>query len=54
MATTAPHTPAEKGIALILALMALMLLSAIGLALALITSTEIAVASNYRDAQAVL
>jgi hypothetical protein len=51
---TARNTPAENGIALILALMALMLLSAIGLALALITSTEIAVASNYRDAQAVL
>lgn len=54
MAIAARHIPGEDGIALTLALMALLLLSAIGLALALITSTEIAVASNYRDAQAVL
>jgi hypothetical protein len=39
---------AESGVALIMALMALLLLTAIGLTLATSTSTEVQVAANYR------
>lgn len=44
----------ERGVALIIALMAMLLLSALGLALALTTSTELLVAGYYRSAQETL
>src|SRR5438093_10766776 len=40
----------ERGVALVLALMAILLLSALGLALVLTTSAESMIASNYRNA----
>ena len=39
----------EKGIALIVSLMAMMLMMALGMALVLTTTTETKIASNYRD-----
>jgi Tfp pilus assembly protein PilX len=39
----------ERGIALIVALMAMMLLTALGMALMLTTTTETMIAANYRD-----
>jgi Tfp pilus assembly protein PilX len=39
----------ERGIALVVALMAMMLLTALGLALMLTTTTETMIAANYRD-----
>ncbi len=45
---------AEGGAALLIALMALLLLSAFGLALVLVSSAEIATAANYRDREAAL
>lgn len=44
----------ERGVALIIALMAMLLLSALGLALVLTTSTELLVAGYYRSAQETL
>jgi hypothetical protein len=44
----------ERGVALVLALMAVALLSALGLALAVTTSTELLIAANYRNAQEAL
>lgn len=44
----------ERGVALIIALMAVLLLSALGLALVLTTSTELLVAGNYRNSQETL
>jgi hypothetical protein len=44
----------ERGIALIVALMALMLLTALGLALELTTSTETMIGGNYRNGQEAL
>lgn len=44
----------ERGVALIIALMAMLLLSALGLALVLTTSTELLVAGYYRNAQETL
>ena len=41
----------ERGVALIIALMAVLLLSALGLTLVLTTSTELLVAGNYRNSQ---
>ena len=49
--THVPRThprPREAGIALVLALMALMLLTFLGLTLAATTSTELQIATNYR------
>jgi hypothetical protein len=51
MRATMGSLSSERGVALILALMALLLLSAIGLALILLTSTEMLIASNFRDSQ---
>ena len=39
----------ERGIALVIALMAMLLMSALGLALMLTTTTETMIAANYRD-----
>ena len=39
----------EEGIALIIALMAVLLLSALGFALVMTTSTETMIATNYRN-----
>jgi PilX N-terminal len=44
----------ERGVALVLALMAVLLLSALGLALAATASTELLIASNYRNGQQAL
>src|SRR5216683_6005882 len=44
----------ESGFALILAILALMLLTTLGLALAAITSTELQIATNYRWSQQAL
>lgn len=44
----------ERGIALIIALMATMLLTALGVALVMVTSTETQIAANYRDGQEAL
>lgn len=44
----------ERGIGLIIALLATMLLTALGLALVALTNTETAMTSNYRDAQEAL
>jgi type IV pilus assembly PilX-like protein len=44
----------ERGVALLLALMAVALLSALGLALAATTSTELLIAANYRNGQEAL
>ncbi|MFB3854879.1 MAG: PilX N-terminal domain-containing pilus assembly protein [Vicinamibacterales bacterium] len=44
----------ERGIALVLTLMALALLSALGLALVLTTSTETGISGNYRDSREAL
>ncbi len=41
----------ERGIALLVALMAMLLMSALGLALILMTSTETMIAGNYRNAE---
>ncbi len=43
--------PAESGVALVLALMAVLLLSALGFTLVLTTSTEAMIAANYANAQ---
>jgi type IV pilus assembly PilX-like protein len=44
----------ERGVALVLALMAVALLSALGFALAAMTSTELLIAANYRNGQEAL
>ena len=44
----------ERGVALILALMSLLLLTALGLALVLTTSTETMIAGNFSTAQEAL
>jgi len=41
----------ERGVALVLAMMAVLLLSALGLALAAATATELMIAANYRTGQ---
>jgi hypothetical protein len=43
------QTNSERGVALITALMAMLLLSALGFALIMMTSTETMIAGNYRD-----
>ena len=48
------NTKSETGAALITALMAMLLLSALGLALVLTTSTETMIAGNFRDGQEAL
>jgi hypothetical protein len=48
------NTKSEHGAALITALMAMLLLSALGLALVLTTSTETMIAGNFRDGQEAL
>jgi type IV pilus assembly PilX-like protein len=48
------NTKNERGAALITALMAMLLLSALGLALVLTTSTETMIAGNFRDGQEAL
>jgi Tfp pilus assembly protein PilX len=50
----AGRTPGEQGFALILAILALMLLTMLGLALATTTSTELQIATNYRWSQQAL
>jgi len=44
----------ERGIALIVALMATLLLTALGLALVMVSTTETQIASNFRDSQEAL
>lgn len=44
----------ERGVALIIALMATLLVTALGVALILVTSTETQIAANFRDAQEAL
>src|SRR5436190_11531842 len=44
-----PAARSERGIALVVALMAMMLLTALGMALMLTTTTETMIAANYRD-----
>ncbi len=44
----------ERGVALIIALMATLLLTALGVALVLVTSTETQIAGHFRDAQEAL
>ncbi len=44
----------ERGVALIIALMATMLLTALGVALVMVTMTETQIAANYRDGQEAL
>ena len=44
----------ERGIALIVALMATLLLTALGLALVMVTTTETQIAANFRDSQEAL
>lgn len=46
---TAGAGPDEHGIALVVALMAMLLLTALGMALMLTTTTETMIAANYRD-----
>ena len=50
---THPHRPAlltdERGVAMIIALLSVMLLTALGLAVLMTTSTEATITSNYRD-----
>jgi hypothetical protein len=48
------NTQTERGAALVTALMAMLLLSALGLALVLSTSTETMIAGNFRDGQEAL
>jgi hypothetical protein len=45
------HPASEAGLALLLALMSLLLLSALGLGLVLLTSMDLTVAANFRDGQ---
>ena len=49
--STLPATPAgsERGVALIIALMAMVLMTALGMALMLVSETETLIGSNYRD-----
>ncbi len=59
MQATRPRLPArlardERGVALIIALMAMMLLTALGVALMMVTSTETQIAANFRDGQEAL
>jgi hypothetical protein len=52
---TPPHTPAgAEGFALILAMLALMLLTTLGIALSLTTTTEVQIAANYKWSQQAL
>src|SRR4029079_16868518 len=44
----------ERGTALIIALMAMMLLTALGAAVVMVSSTETAISSNYRNGQEAL
>jgi len=44
----------ERGVAIIVALMATLLLTALGLALVMVTSTETQIAANFRDSQEAL
>jgi Tfp pilus assembly protein PilX len=53
-AETRPQRRGEAGIALVLAIMALMLLTFLGLTLATTTSTELQIATNYRWSQQAL
>jgi PilX N-terminal len=53
-AETKPQGRGEAGIALVLAIMALMLLTFLGLTLATTTSTELQIATNYRWSQQAL
>ena len=59
MAPTRPRFPSrlvhdERGVALIIALMATMLLTALGIAVVMVTSTETQIAANFRDGQEAL
>ena len=46
----APSHPCDRGIALVIAMMTITLLTALGIALTLVTIAETAIAANYRDA----
>jgi hypothetical protein len=48
--TVAPRTVDERGVALVIIMMTITLLTALGTALILATITETAIAANYRDA----
>ncbi len=50
----APRLSDERGAALIIALLAMLLLTALGLALTLTTTTETKITANYRDGQEAL
>ena len=49
--STPPATPAgsERGVALVIALLAMVLMTALGMALMLLTETETLIGANYRD-----
>jgi hypothetical protein len=51
---TVRHTGSERGSALIIALMATMLLTALGLTLVLMSNTETSISANYRNSQEAL
>jgi Tfp pilus assembly protein PilX len=53
---TTPHTRIrrEEGVALVIALMAMMLLTALGAAVIMVSNTEVRIADNYRNSQEAL
>jgi len=52
--TVPPLHPCDRGIALVIVMMTITLLTALGAALTLVTVSETAIAANYRDATEVL
>lgn len=52
--TARPHLADEQGAALLMALMASLLLTGLGIALVYMTTTETAITANYRDGQEAL
>src|SRR5512145_3037333 len=54
MTTLRARTGGEEGVALIIALMSMMLLTALGAAVIMVSNTETAIANNYRNSQEAL
>ena len=54
MTTLSARVKSEQGTALIIALMSMMLLTALGAAVVMVTNTETMIASNYRNSQEAL
>lgn len=47
--SSSPRGGSERGVALVIALLAMLLMSALGMALMLVSETETAIGANYRD-----